>query len=97
MAMSPKAAGKAHTRGRTSTAYRKKKAATLGLAVAESLGLRSGEISVQPLTVLPLSLFPTFIVPFFILVHLSALVQAVRSVADLNHQALARFVVTKRA
>ena len=55
-------------------------AAVLGLAIAESLGIRSGEISTQPLTVLPLSLFPTFIVPFFVLVHLTALVQIVKRV-----------------
>ncbi len=55
-------------------------APTLGLAIAESLGIRSGEVSTQPLTVLPLTLFPTFIVPFFILVHLSVLVQVVRRV-----------------
>jgi hypothetical protein len=55
-------------------------AAVLGLALAEPLGIRSGEISIEPLTVLPLSLFPTFIVPFFTLVHVSALVQVVKRV-----------------
>ncbi len=55
-------------------------AAVLGLAIAESLGIRSGAVSTQPLTLLPLSLFPTFIVPFFVLVHLTALIQIVKRV-----------------
>ena len=55
-------------------------AAVLGLAIAESLGIRFGEISTQPLTLLPLSLFPTFIVPFFVLVHLTALIQLMKRV-----------------
>ena len=50
-------------------------AAFLGLAVGELVGIRSGEISIAPMTVLPLVLFPTFIVPFFLLVHLITLVQ----------------------
>ena len=50
-------------------------AAFLGLAVGELVGIRSGEISIAPMTVLPLVLFPTFIVPFFILVHLITLIQ----------------------
>ena len=33
-------------------------AAVLGLAVAEPLRIRSGEISIQPMTVLPVTLFP---------------------------------------
>ena len=55
-------------------------AAVVGLILAEALGIRFGEISIQPLAVLPLNLFPTFIVPFFILVHLSALAQVVKRV-----------------
>ena len=46
------------------------------------LGIRTGEISTQPLTVLPLNLFPNFIVPFFILVHLSTLIQVVKGVGS---------------
>ncbi len=57
-------------------------AAVLGLVVAEQLGIRTGEISTQPLTVLPLNLFPTFIVPFFILVHLSTLIQVAKGVGS---------------
>jgi hypothetical protein len=55
-------------------------AAVLGLALAGPLGISTGEISIEPLTVLPLSLFPTFIVPFFTLVHLSALIQVAKRV-----------------
>ncbi len=55
-------------------------AAVLGLAVGELVGIRSGEISIAPMTVLPLSLFPTFIVPFFILVHLTTLIQVAKRV-----------------
>ncbi len=62
-------------------------AAVLGLAIAESLGIRSGAISTQPLTLLPLSLFPTFIVPFFVLVHLTALIQIVKRVDSSNRDA----------
>ncbi len=57
-------------------------AAVLGLVVAEQLGIRTGEISTQPLTVLPLNLFPNFIVPFFILVHLSTLIQVAKGVGS---------------
>ncbi len=55
-------------------------AAGLGLAVGELVGIRSGEISIAPMTVLPLVLFPTFIVPFFILVHLITLIQVAKRV-----------------
>jgi hypothetical protein len=57
-------------------------AAVLGLVVAEQLGIRTGEISTQPLTVLPLNLFPIFIVPFFILVHLSTLIQVAKGIGS---------------
>jgi len=57
-------------------------AAVLGLVAAELLGIRTGEVSTQPLTVLPLNLFPTFIVPFFILVHLSTLIQVAKGVGS---------------
>jgi hypothetical protein len=55
-------------------------AAVLGLAVGELVGIRTGEISIAPMTVLPLVLFPTFIVPFFILVHLITLIQVAKRV-----------------
>ncbi len=55
-------------------------AAVLGLAVGGLLGIRSGEISIEPMTVLPLSLFPTFIVPFFLVLHLITLIQVAKRV-----------------